>query len=147
MALSLIVWVGGAITGQIWMFRAELRRELELRATFIPLINWIIRAVYIPIAATAFTCGMLLVWRLGLPFTVPWTLFPIGVFLGTIVVGSVYSLPEYGRLVALLHTVGPRDSALQRRITVAAWVNRVELLLVLMSLVGIMLQVPIASGH
>ena len=140
MACCLIIWVGGAITGQIWMFRAGQRGDLTLRAALIPYINWIIRFVYIPMSATAFTCGLLLAWRNGIPFTTPWLLFPVVVFLTTVLVGSIYSLPEYGRLTALLRDSNGRDPAIQRRIEVTAWVNRGELLLVLISLIGIIVQ-------
>jgi len=62
------------------------------------------------------------------------------VFLVTVIVGSVYSLPKYGRLVALLHTSDDQHPLLQRRIAIAAWVNRVELLLVVIGLVGMIVQ-------
>jgi uncharacterized membrane protein len=140
MACSIIIWVGGAITGQIWMFRAGQRGDMQLRAALIPYINWIIRFVYIPMASIAGTCGILLVWRSGLPFTTPWILFPLLVFITTIIVGSVYSLPEYSRLVTLLRAGDERDPVLQRRIEIAAWVNRIELLLVLIGVIGIIGQ-------
>lgn len=143
LTLSLGIWVGGAITGQIWMFRAGLRGDLVTRATLLPQINWIIRAIYIPMAVTAVTSGLLLAWRTGASLTAPWLLFPLAVFGATIVVGSLYSLPEYTRLVRILRERGPNDGALQRRIDIAAWVNRVELLLVLVGIVGIVLQTSV----
>jgi hypothetical protein len=141
MALCLIIWVGGAISGQIWMFRAGQRGDLQLRALLIPYINWIIRFVYVPLAATAFTCGLLLVWRAGISFASPWVLFPIIVFLGTIVVGSFYSLPEYARLTKAFNAQNSGDPELQRRVEIAAWVNRIELTLVVLGLIGILAQV------
>jgi uncharacterized membrane protein len=140
MACGLVIWVGGAITGQIWMFYAGQRGDFALRAALIPYINWIIRYIYIPLAATAFICGLVLAWRNGIPFTTPWILFPIIVFVATVITGSFYSLPEYSRLVHLLRTGDGRDQMLQRRITIAAWVNRIELLLVLIGLVGVIIQ-------
>lgn len=139
-ACCLMIWVGGAITGQIWMFRAGRQGDLALRAALIPYIHWIIRFVYIPMAAIAVTCGLVLAWRNGIPFTTPWLLFPLVVFLGTVIVGSVYSLPEYGRLVTLLRTNEAQNPAIQRRIEIAAWVNRVELLLVVIGLIGLIVQ-------
>jgi hypothetical protein len=53
---------------------------------------------------------------------------------------SVYSLPEYKRLTQVLNERGPQDASLQRRLTVAAWLNRVELCLVVMGLVGLTLS-------
>jgi hypothetical protein len=65
------------------------------------------------------------------------------VFVGTIGVGSFYSLPEYARIVTLLGANDPRDPRLQQRIEIAAWVNRIELFFVLIGLIGIVLQAPI----
>lgn len=138
--LSLMIWVGGALTGQIWMFRAGLHGDVATRAILLPQINWIIRYVYIPMAATAFMSGILLAWRNDIPWTTPWLLFPVVVFLATILVGSIYSLPEYARLVQHLRQGKPQDSNWQRRIEVAAWVNRVELLLVIVGLIGLIVQ-------
>lgn len=140
LVLSLIVWVGGAITGQIWMFRAGQQGDLNTRVVLLPQILWIIRRVYIPMAATAFTSGLLLAWRAGVSWTAPWLLFPVIVFIATVVVGSLYSLPEYSRLVALLGHRSASDPELQRRIEIAAWVNRVELGLVLIGVVGVIVQ-------
>lgn len=140
MACGIIIWVGGAITGQIWMFRARQLGDLQLRATLIPYINWIIRTIYIPMASVVGTCGLLLAWRSEISLTTPWVLFPMIVFIGTIIVGSAYSLPEYARLVTLLQDGNLRDPAIQRRIEVAAWVNRIELFLVLIGLIGIIVQ-------
>jgi uncharacterized membrane protein len=140
MVCSLMIWVGGAITGQIWMFRAGQRSDLQLRAALIPYINWIIRFVYIPMASIAGSTGVLLAWRTGIPFTTPWILFPLGIFLATIVIGSVYSLPEYARLVNALRDADGHDPRLQRRIDIAAWVNRIELVLVLTGVIGIVIQ-------
>jgi hypothetical protein len=143
MAWSVLVWVGGAITGQIWMFRAGQRRDFQLRATLIPYINWIIRTVYIPMASTALTCGLILIWRLDIPFATPWIAFPLSVFFVTIIVGSVYSLPEYGRLITLLDHGTPHDKRIHQRIELAAWVNRIELLFVLLAIGGLVAQIPI----
>lgn len=140
LAVSLILWVGGAVTGQIWMFRARTLGDMTFTATLVPYINWIIRRIYVPAAATAFSSGMILAWRSGVPFTTPWLLFLIVVFLATIAVGSSYSLPEYARLAAQAQD-NSQDPALHRRIATAAWVNRVELLLVLTGLVGVINQV------
>lgn len=138
--ISTMVWVGGAITGQVWMARARLTDDHSTRAMLLPQINWIIRRVYIPMAATAFTSGLLLAWRTGTPLRAPWVLFPIIVFLATVLTGSLYSLPEYTRLVTLLHDHSPEEPSLDRRIELAAWVNRVELALVLVGIVGIVAQ-------
>ncbi len=134
--LSLMLWVGGAVTGQIWMFRARTLGDDAFAAKVVPYVNWIIRRVYIPAAATAFTSGMLLVWLKELSVTSPWLIFLISVFLATIVVGSVYSLPEYNRLENIAQQ-DPSNQMLHRRLNRAAWVNRVELTLVLVGVVGV----------
>ena len=138
--LSLIVWVGGAVTGQIIVARALATDKTTFAANMIPYVNWIIPHVYIPAAVTAATSGLVLAYLQNVPFTTPWLLFLLVVFVATNIMGSVYSLPEYRRLTRMLEERGPRDEEIQRRLVRASWLNRVELLLIVMGLVGVIAQ-------
>lgn len=138
LVLSLILWVGGAITGQIMLVRARVIHDTTFAANLIPMVRWLITTIYIPAAATAFTSGLVLAYLNDVSFTTPWLLFLILVFMATVIMGSVYSLPEYKRLTQVLNERGPQDAGLQHRLTVAAWLNRLELSLVVIGLVGLM---------
>lgn len=137
LVVSLVVWVGGALTGQLWMARAQHRGDAAFAAGLVPWLLWTIPRVYIPASLIAVAAGSVLALRHGVALTTPWVLFPLLVYAATVVTGTVYSLPEYRRLAALAGQRDPRDPELQRRIATAAWVNRVELLLVLLGLAGL----------
>jgi hypothetical protein len=137
LVLSLIFWVGGAITGQIMLARARVLHDMTFAANLIPMVRWLITTIYIPAAATAFTSGLVLAYLNGISLTTPWLLFLIFVFTATVIMGSVYSLPEYKRLTQMLNERGPHDMELHRRLTLAAWFNRIELCLIVIGLVGI----------
>jgi hypothetical protein len=66
--------------------------------------------------------------------------FPILVFVATIRMGSVYSLPEYKRLTRVLEERGAQDRDFQQRLTRAAWLNRIELGFVVLGIIGIIVQ-------
>lgn len=100
-AVGLAVWVGGAVTGQIMMARAEARGDNGFMVGLTREIAWIVPRVYIPAGVVGICAGLLLLFLSGVSFLSWWVLFPILVYLGIIVMGSAYSLPEYGRLNAL----------------------------------------------
>lgn len=106
----------------------------------IPYVNWIIPHVYIPAAVTAAVSGLLLVYLRDIPFSTPWLLFLLVVFVATNIMGSVYSLPEYRRLTPMLKERGPGDEEVQRRLVRASWLNRIELLLIAVGLLGVITQ-------
>lgn len=139
-ASSLVLWLGGAITGQLMLARSRVLHDVTFAARLIPMVRWLITTIYIPAATTAFASGLLLAYRNGVSFTTPWLLFLIVVFVVTVIIGSVYSLPEYQRLTKVLNERGPQDKDLQRRLTVAAWLNRAELCLVVLGLIGMTLN-------
>lgn len=124
------VWVGGATTLQILMARATRSDDPRALAAGMDQVNWAIRSVFIPAGVLAAPAGLLLVARTDATFRDRWVERPILLYGAVIVTGSVYSLPEYTRLLALADQRGGADPELRRRLRRATWVNRVELALV-----------------
>lgn len=127
--LSLVVWVGGAVTGQVVLARARAQGDDALVAALIDHIRWLITRVYIPAGSAALVSALALASRLGLPILTWWVALPVALFLGLAVVGGVYALPEYARLSAMAEARGVRSAELHRRLGRVVWVNRVELAL------------------
>lgn len=136
-AMGLALWVGGAVTGQILMARAKARGDGRTMVALTREVAWIIPRVYIPVGLVAIGAGVLLVFLSGVGFFSWWVLLPLLVYLGIVVMGSVYSLPEYGKLNKMFAERGEGDPEAHRRLTRAAWVNRVELVIVSAALFGI----------
>ena len=139
--MGLGLWVGGAITGQIMMARAKARQDRQLMVGLTREISWIIPRFYIPVGLIGMVAGLALLLLSEVSFFSWWVLFPLLVYLGIVVMGSVYSLPEYGRLNEMFARRGENDPEAHRRLTVAAWVNRVELVVVAAALFGIVVGV------
>jgi uncharacterized membrane protein len=135
--LGLALWVGGAVTGQIMMARAKARKDYRTVVALTREVSWIIPRVYIPVGILAIASGLALVVLTGTSFFSWWVVLPILVYLGIVVMGSTYSLPEYARLNGMFAERGERDPEAHRRLTRAAWVNRVELVIVAAALFGI----------
>lgn len=123
---AVVLWVGGAVTGQVWM--VLLRRDPRTRHALVPLILWTITRVYIPAAAVAGSsvAGLVL---LGVVPVTGWLLALAAVFALTMAVGSLCSLPEYRRLAAAI-AWGDGGASVDARLIVASWMNRVELCLI-----------------
>lgn len=96
--LGLALWVGGAVTGQIMLARAKARKDYHTVVALTREVSWIIPRVYIPVGVLAIVSGLALVVLTGTSFFSWWVVLPVLVYLGIVVMGSAYSLPEYARL-------------------------------------------------
>ncbi|OJY40274.1 MAG: hypothetical protein BGP03_00175 [Pseudonocardia sp. 73-21] len=127
---SLVLWVGGAISGQVLMARlldgGDGRRVLD----YLRLLMWIIPRFYVPLGLVALGCGLGLVVQAGASFGSPVVAVPLGLYLVTAVAGSAVSAPGYLRLMTFASTHGPDHPDVRRRLLRLAWLNRVELGLV-----------------
>jgi hypothetical protein len=139
--MGLALWVGGAVTGQVMMARAKARKDDAMVAGLTEQVSWIIPRVYIPVGIVGIAAGVALAVLSGVSFLSWWVLLPVLVYLGIIVMGSAYSLPEYGRLNRMFAERGEHDHETHRRLVRAAWVNRAELVIVAVALFGIVVGV------
>lgn len=129
---ALVLWVGGAVSGQILLARL-LDRDADGRQVldYLRQLLWIIPRFYVPLGFVALGCGLGLVAVTGTGFATPAVLVPLGLYLLTAIAGSAISAPGYVRLVRLAETAGADHPDVRRRLLPLAWVNRAELALVL----------------
>lgn len=135
--MGLALWVGGAVTGQVMVARAMIFKDHRMVVSLTREIAWIIPRLYIPAGLCAIFAGCILILLTEVSFLSWWVVLPIIVYAGIVVMGSAYSLPEYRKLNKLFSERGERDSEARRRLHKAAWVNRVELVIVVAALFGI----------
>lgn len=128
---SLVLWVGGAVSGQVLLARLLDRASGQQVLDYLRQLLWIIPRMYVPLGFVALGCGLALVATTGTTFTQPAVIGPLALYLLTAVAGAAVSAPGYVRLIRLAETQGPDDPAVRRRLLPLAWVNRVELALVI----------------
>ncbi len=139
--LSLVVWVGGAITGQFMLARARARRDNVQVVLLVEQVRWLITHVYIPAGAVAFVSGVGLALATGTPLTAWYVVLPLLMYVGLAFMGGLYSLPEYTRLVKAAGERGVSDPEWHQRLWKAAWVNRIELALFAAVFVAVIAQI------
>jgi hypothetical protein len=130
LGLGLVLWVGGAVSGQILLARLLDRASGREVLEYLRLLLWIIPRVYVPAGMVGVGCGIALVAVSGVSFTQPAVVVPLALYALTAVAGSVFSAPGYVRLIRLADTQGPDDPRVLRRLMPLAWLNRAELTLV-----------------
>ena len=140
--LSVVIWVGGAITGQIMLARA--REDDVLVVLLVEHVRWLITHVYIPSATAALLAGLGLAFVTGTPLTAWYVAFPLALYVGLAIMGGMYSLPEYKRFLEAADRHGVSvlsDPDWHRRLWRTAWLNRIELALFAIAFVGVIAQI------
>ncbi len=139
--ISLALWVGGAVSGQILLARALDIAPPAHVTIYLRQLLWIIPRVYVPLGVVAVGAGLYLVAQQPSAWADPAVIIPLALYVVTAIAGSAISAPGYIRIVRQLKR--DEDIALEdnrRRLVVLAWVNRTELVLV----VGVAL--PLLAG-
>jgi uncharacterized membrane protein len=140
--LAIVVWIGGAITGQIMLARA--RDDDVLVVLLVEEVRWLITRVYIPSATIAFLSGLGLAIVTGTPLTAWYVAFPLVLYVVLALMGGAYSLPEYNRLLEAADQHGiavVSDPEWNNRLWTTAWLNRVELALFALAIIGGIVQI------
>jgi hypothetical protein len=133
LVVGLIIWIGGAITGQILLAHA-LDRDAQAALALVGQIMWIVPRVYVPLGTIAVAAGLTLAVRQDLDLAAGWILIPTALYAATAVLGTTVSAPGYVRLARLAERAGPTDPSYRRGLLRLAWLNRTELALVLLAL-------------
>lgn len=136
--LSLVVWVGGAVTGQLLF--AQTREDGAFTVRLVRAFRWLIVWVYIPAASIAAASAVGLALSTGVSLATWWVALPLVMYVGLAVMGGVYSLPTYDRLIRDAEAHGT-SAAWYRTLWRAVWVNRIELALFAVAFLVVIVQV------
>lgn len=137
---GIIVWVGGATTGQIVIARYWSRGEGDEAMRFASTVRWLILRVYIPASSVLGVAGLVLVWSYDV-WGEPYVWLSGVVWLIPVVLGATYSLPGYRAIDAGISQGSTTDEALQARLRDLVIVNRVELAIVYVTIAFVVLSV------
>jgi hypothetical protein len=144
LVLGLVIWVGGAISGQVLLARLLDRAAGQEVLNYLRLLLWIIPWLYVPIGMVGVGCGIALLVVTGVPFAQPLVIVPLALYGLTAVAGAVFSAPGYVRLIRFAEIHGADDPRVRQRLLPLAWLNRVELTLVCG--VGFVLAAALVDG-
>lgn len=142
---SVVVWLGGATTSQVIIARAWAKGHDDDAFRFVSTLRWLIVSVYIPAAVVLALAGVVLLAEYD-AWSEPYVLPALVVWLIPVVVGAVYSLPEYGRLVEAIDIGESTESEMKTRLRRLVLVNRVELGIVYVAVATISLFVSDVIG-
>jgi hypothetical protein len=122
LASSLVLWVGGAVSGQILLARL-IDRDRDGGETFAYLrqLLWIIPRFYVPLGFVAVGCGIALAVRSETPFTDPRVWVPLALYVATSTLGSAMSAPGYVRILREAPALSADRDAFLRRLLPLAW--------------------------
>ena len=124
--LMAVVWVGGAITGQILVSRMRNEDGARMVKTAADL-EWIGMHVYFPASLILLAAGVLMVIEGQWGFTTPWVLIGL-IGLGvTVVTGMAFLGPQIKKIHALIEEKGPDDLGVQAQMSRLFVLSRVDL--------------------
>jgi hypothetical protein len=134
--LAAVVWVGGAVTLQVFAARAIAANSGERMAVFSGDAEWIGTRIFMPTSLVLIVFGFLLIHEgsLGYPF---WIVFPIVVWLGSFLVGVSFLGPQSGKLKEVVAAEGlasPAAGAIQRRLMLTSRIEALFLVLVVLDM-------------
>ncbi|HSG13857.1 MAG TPA: DUF2269 family protein [Gaiellaceae bacterium] len=135
-----VVWVGGAVTAQLFGFLAQRSKDPARNAAFGRDVYWVVTRLFMPTSVIVLVTGFALMgdggWSWGEPFI--W----LGLVLWVVVAGLAfgYVTPALGRVGRQIAAEGPSPELLARtnRLVVSARV----LILVLVIIVFLMVVKP-----
>lgn len=138
--LAAVVWVGGAVTLQLFAMRAQGSDDPMRLAGFAKDAEWVGTRVFIPASLLLVVLGVWMVidsWSFGQT----WILLGIGGYGFSFLVGSFFLGPESGRIGKMMDERGPADGEVMARIQRIFLVSRVEMF-VLLFVVAVMVFKP-----
>lgn len=131
MATALALWVGGAVSGQIVLARLLDGQRPDEVTRYLRQLLWLIPRFYVPLGLLAVGIGCYLVATGPAAFSDPAVYVPLALYAVTSVAGSGISAPGYVRLLRRLARDEDIAAPANRRTLLGlAWLNRVELTLV-----------------
>ena len=137
--LTAIVWVGGALFGQLLAFRILGENDPQRLGKFSRDMEAIGMRTFLPASLLLVVLGFVLVSNGDWPYTF-WIVFAIVVWLLSFVVEGFFLGPESGRVGRLLEERGGVDAEIQGRIERILLSARIELLLLALAAVDMVLK-------
>jgi uncharacterized membrane protein len=137
--LAAVVWVGGAVTMQLFAIRATRGGDNGYLVSLTKDIEFIGTRLFIPASLLLVIFGFLLVNEGDLDYEF-WIVFPICVWAASFAVGAAFLGPESGRVSKAFAAEGPDSVEGQARLRRVFLISRVELALLLLVVLDMALK-------
>jgi uncharacterized membrane protein len=129
--LAAVVWVGGALTIQLFAMRARAAHSGQRMADFAADAEFVGMRVFMPASLVLIVFGFLLIHQGHWGYKA-WVVFPLVVWVLSFLTGAGFLGPESGRLNALIAREGVDHPEVSARIDRIFLVSRIELVLLLL---------------
>jgi uncharacterized membrane protein len=129
--LAAVIWVGGALTIQLFALRARAANSGQRMADFAGDAEFVGMRVFMPASLVLIVFGFLLIHQGHWDYTF-WVVFPIVIWVLSFLTGAGFLGPESGRLNTLIAREGVDHPEVAARINRIFLVSRIELVLLLL---------------
>jgi uncharacterized membrane protein len=137
--LAAVVWVGGALTVQLFAMRASASGDGQRLATTAADIEFIGTRTFIPASLVLIVFGFLLIHDGRWDYTF-WIVFALAVWVASFLVGSAFLGPESGRVNKAIERDGVDHPDTQARIRRIFLVSRIELVFLVLVVLDMALK-------
>lgn len=124
--IAAIIWLGGALTSQLFALRAVASKDPTDLARMGKIIEYVGLRVFFPAAIVLFVAGVIMTiqrWSFGQA----WISVAILLWLGSVLVGALYLGPNARKTSELFESEGPGSEAARARMMRGFFVSRIEL--------------------
>jgi uncharacterized membrane protein len=134
--LAAVIWVGGAFALQMMAIRVVRDPDPARLAGFARDVEVVGMRVFLPASLVLLAFGFWLVHEGNWSLSEGWLTFGLIVIAFSIVTGAGFLGPESGRIAKIIDAEGPASAEARRRINRIFLVSRVELTLLLLTVVA-----------
>lgn len=124
--VAAIVWLGGAVTSQLFALRAVASKDPTDLARLGRIIEYVGLRVFFPAAIILFIAGVIMTiqrWSFGQA----WISIAILLWLASVLVGALYLGPNARKTSELFEAEGPTSEAARARMMRGFFISRLEL--------------------
>ena len=139
--LAAVIWVGGAVTLQLFAIRATSSGDPAKLIELGPNAEWIGKRVFTPASVLVLVMGIwMTIERPEVAFGDTWIVIGLAGIIFSALVGSIFLGPESGRIAKLIEAKGPTDPEVPRRMSRLFLVSRIELAVLLLVVIDMVVR-------
>ena len=139
--LAAVIWVGGAVTVQVFAVRATATGDPTKLVELGPNLEWIGTRIFTPASLLVLAMGIwMVIDRPDIGFGDAWIVIGLGGITFSALVGSLFLGPESGRIGRLIEQHGPTYEEVPRRMKRIFLVSRIELVILLLVVIDMVVR-------
>lgn len=139
--LAAVIWVGGAVTVQVFAIRATSSGDPMKLVELGPNLEWIGTRIFTPASLIVLAMGIwMVIDRPDIGFGDEWILIGLAGITFSALVGTFFLGPESGRIGRLIEERGPTNEEVPRRMRRIFLISRIELAVLLIVVVDMVVR-------